>query len=199
MLELSIPSFLVIFTAEGCFWWFFIIAIACYVGFCALAEERPWIAFALNLASAVTIWVYAQLPGDKFWFMEWGDGEHWIRWFFGLFCSAVFLGICFRLAWEHVKMILALFRIPLVAIVGVIIGLSWFCAAMNMVAALASDHTFAFLLILLGALPSSSAHVPTIYVEGEGHITGHGYHGGDRFHGDNGNDYEYDGSRWHRD
>ena len=200
MLEFTLPSFLVGVTAEDSFWWFFIIAIVCFVGFCVLAEESPWVAFALNFASAVTILIYSQLAGDQFWFMEWGDGEHWFRWFVGLFCSAGFLGICFRLAWEHVKMILALFSMPLLAIVGVVIGLAWFFAAMNMVGALASEHTFAFILILLGALPSGgAAHVPTIYVDGEGHITGRGYHGGDRFHGDNGNEYEYDGSSWHRD
>ena len=52
---------------------------------------------------------------------------------------------------------------------------------------------------ILGTIGSGSAsHTPTIYVDGEGHITGRGYNGGSSFHGDNGEDYSYDGSRWHR-
>ena len=43
----------------------------------------------------------------------------------------------------------------------------------------------------------SDSRSPTIYVEGEGYITGRGYHGGDRFRGDNGYHYYYDGSDWH--
>ena len=49
----------------------------------------------------------------------------------------------------------------------------------------------------MGAIPSSY-HVPTIYVAGEGHITGHGHDGGDEFTGDNGHEYWYDGDKWHR-
>lgn len=186
--------------AEDAFWWFFIIAVGCYVAFSALAEESPWVAFAASLASAVTIILYSRLYGDKYWFLEWGDGEHWLRWIVGFILTIAFLSFSFRTAWEHLKLIGELFSYPLLGIVGVVAGLAWLVAALYMLGALMVDHTFAFFLILIGACGGSgSAHVPTIYVEGEGHITGRGYNGGDRFHGDNGNEYRYDGSDWHRD
>ena len=186
--------------AEDSFWWFFIIAVGCFVAFSILAEENPWLAFAANLVSAITIITYSQLNGDKFWFLDWNGGEHWFRWIVCFFLTIAFLAFSFRTAWEHIKLIAELFSFPLLAIVGIVVGLAWFAAAMYMLGALIVDHTFAFILIIICSLSGSgSTHVPTIYVEGEGHITGHGYNGGDRFHGDNGNEYRYDGSDWHRD
>ena len=52
---------------------------------------------------------------------------------------------------------------------------------------------------IFGTIGSGSAsHTPTIYVDGEGHVSSYGYGGGSSFHGDNGEDYSYDGSRWQR-
>ena len=48
-------------------------------------------------------------------------------------------------------------------------------------------------MVLLAAIPESK--LPTIYVRGEGYITGHGYDGGGKFHGDNGCEYYYDSKR----
>jgi len=200
MCDLVLASMFGSLRAENAFWWFFIIAVGCYVAFSALAAESPWLAFSASLISAVTIICYSRLYGDQYWFLEWGDGEHWFRWIVGFILTIAFLSFSFRTAWEHLKLIGKLFSYPLLGIVGVVTGLVWLAAALYMLGALISDHPIAFFLILLGVCGgSSSAHVPTIYVEGEGHITGHGYNGGDRFHGDNGNEYIYDGSEWHRD
>ena len=56
---------------------------------------------------------------------------------------------------------------------------------------------FLFIIGALLLIPKGHDHTPTIYVKGEGHITGRGYNGGVNFHGDNGREYEYDGNDWH--
>ena len=58
------------------------------------------------------------------------------------------------------------------------------------------EHPIISFLTLVGAIPSS--RVPTIFVPGEGYVTGHGHHGGGQFTGDNGGEYWYDGDEWHR-
>lgn len=57
---------------------------------------------------------------------------------------------------------------------------------------------FLVAIFALFLIPRGSGHTPTIYVKGEGHITGRGYNGGVNFHGDNGHEYEYDGKDWGR-
>lgn len=54
-------------------------------------------------------------------------------------------------------------------------------------------------LVIVAVLLGMGRGVPTIYVPGEGHQTGHGYHGGDMFHGDNGRTYKYDKGTWRPD
>ena len=99
MCDLVLASMFGSLRAENAFWWFFIIAVGCYVAFSALTAESPWLAFSASLISAVTIICYSRLYGDQYWFLEWGDGEHWFRWIVGFILTIAFLSFSFRTAW----------------------------------------------------------------------------------------------------
>lgn len=71
-----------------------------------------------------------------------------------------------------------------------------FCIFITLAHLVALTVVVAILALIF--IPKGGGHKPTIYVKGEGHITGRGYNGGVNFHGDNGFDYEYDGKDWYR-
>ena len=186
--------------AQSCFWLCLVVALVSYGVYVVFAEELPIVALAGNVVSALTVMVYAQLDGDPFWFIDW-ENSHWFWWFLCVIIAVVFITSAFQTFWAHICMIKYLFTCPVNALLGLVLGILWFAAAMSLVGAFMVNHTFVSVLIILCSIGSltDGAHVPAIYVSGEGHITGHGYDGGSKFHGDNGGNYHYDGNKWLRD
>ena len=163
-----------------------------------LAEEQPVTSVFLNLLCAGSVYLLTGLHGELFWFIN-IERVNWLIWFVCYLLTAAFFGMVLGLAWGHLKLISELFDNTLAAILGLVIGLIWGFLLLRLVGIIFEEHPIVCVLTLICSISSgSSSHVPTIYVSGEGHITGRGYHGGDRFTGDNGRDYWYDGSKWHK-
>lgn len=113
----------------------------------------------------------------------------------GTIISYAFILLLFAIGVGLVKNIIFLFTNPIFAIATVFLGLLWLGCGMGAFVSFIDTHSLSgFILILFLWLPLISP--PTIFVEGEGKISGRGWHGGDRFHGDNGKDYWYDGHKW---
>lgn len=186
--------------AQPYFWYCFIIVFITYGVYVVFAEDEPLLSLAGSLIAAFAIFIYVQLDGDPFWYIDWETSS----WYWWLFCAMFTIGVvvmAFQTFWAHICLIKYLFRSPVNAIIGVLVGIVWFAAAMCMVGTIVVNHSLLCILALfvsIGSLSGGTA-VPTIYVKDEGHITGHGYDGGSRFHGDNGNDYHYTGNEWFRD
>ncbi len=183
---------------SAAFWILLALAILFYFSGVKLRDDAPIKSIALNLLSAAVLFLYSGTAGEAFWFINL-ERQNLIAWFFCYILTAIFFGILIGMTIVHFKLLLEIFSDFWVALIGVIIGCIWGCLLLRYVGIIFEEHPVICFLTIFGAISSGSAsHVPTIYVRGEGHITGRGYNGGSSFHGDNGYDYDYDGSNWHR-
>lgn len=180
------------------FWILFSLAAFLYSLGVAMKDDAPIMSVFVNLLSAGALYLYSGTSGEVFWFINF-EKQNIIVWFICYILTAAFFGILIGLTWGHLKLILGLFSNFWVAFIGLIIGCIWGVLLFKYIGIIFDEHPIICTLTILGALGSGTAsHTPTIYVDGEGHITGHGYDGGSSFRGDNGSDYTYDGSKWHR-
>ena len=183
---------------SAAFWILLVLAVVLYHASMSLMSESPWLGLGANLLCAGVLFLYYGSYGELFWFLDF-EKQNIIVWFICYILSAAFFGVMIGITWGFLKMIFHLFSNPIAAIIGLVIGGIWGCLLLCFIGVMFSEHPIIMLFTIFGALGSgSAAHTPTIYVDGEGHITGRGYHGGDYFHGDNGNEYRYDGRDWHR-
>ena len=183
---------------SSAFWILFVLAVLFYFVCMALYEESPITAFFINLLCAGTLYLYSGTTGEVFWFINFEE-QNFFVWLACYFLTAMFFGTLIGMAWGHLKLVLEIFSNLWVGLVGLIIGCVWALLLLRYFGIIIEEHPIICLLTLVGAIGSGSAsHTPTIYVEGEGHVTGRGYNGGDSFRGDNGEHYEYDGSNWYR-
>ena len=170
--------------------------------YCGLAFLSTYVAFnymygALGrmffcILSPLFMDIYFAHTPDPFWFCDFD--KFFIFAFVGAAIAFITIFVMFSLSIGFVKNIRFLFSQPIAAILAVIVGILWFGAACNGIGAFITHHPYIGFLMVMGMIPSYKT--PTIYVEGKGHITGHGYAGGSWFHGDDGNDYHYDGKNW---
>ena len=173
------------------------VGLAVLFTYLALAESDGiglFFSFVLAVLSPLSMDIYFHNAPDPFWFCDF-DKINWILALIGLFFGWLMMAAMAGLAIGFIKNIRFLFSNPIWAIISVILSVLWFGATLNGVAAFFDNHPFLGFLMIIGLLPTSKT--PTIYVEGVGHVTGHGYNGGSSFHGDDGNDYKYDGNKWH--
>lgn len=183
--------------ASSAFWPFLIITFVTYLAYDVLSEDYPIISAILCFISAFTVFVYGQLEGDPFWFVDWENSN--IIWFFVCLIFSFFLiSASFQACWSNACMIKHIFAAPLSAILGIALGISWFIAAMTLLATFLVNHTAVAMLCVIGAFGSLSTNLaPAIYVDGKGWITGE-EHGNNRFHGDDGNYYKRNSDKWVR-
>lgn len=183
---------------SAAFWILFVLAVFFYFLGVALKDDAPIMSVFANLLSAGALYLYSGTSGEVFWFINF-EKQNIIIWFICYILTAAFLGILIGLAIGHLKLVTEIFSDFWVALIGVIIGCIWGYLLLRFLGIIFDEHPIICGLTILGAISSGSAsHTPTIYVSGEGHITGHGYNGGSSFRGDNGHDYDYDGSNWRR-
>ena len=180
------------------FWILLALAIVFYFVSSSLVNEAPLTSVFVNLLCAGTLYLYSGTIGEVFWFLNF-EKQGLIIWFICYILTAAFFGILIGMTIGHLKLVLGVFSNFWAGLIGVLIGCVWGYLLLRYVGIIFDEHPIICAFTILGAIGSGSAsHTPTIYVDGEGHITGHGYDGGSRFRGDNGGDYKYDGSRWHR-
>ena len=180
------------------FWVLLVLAAILYFISMSLYEESPLTAVFVNLLCAGTLFLYSGTTGEVFWFINFEE-QNLIVWFVCYLLTAVFFGILIGMTWGHIKLVVEIFSDFWVGLVGLVIGCICGILLLRFFSIIISEHPIICVLTLLGAIGSGSpSHTPTIYVKGEGHITGHGYDGGSSFRGDNGNHYTYDGSKWYK-
>ena len=180
----------------GKFWLFLALAIGLYILSMVLSETLPFISLLINVLSAGAIYLWTEVSSECFWYLDF-EHQNILLWFFYYLLTALFFGLIAGTAWGNLKAISELFSDFIPSILCVIVGVVWGIVLLRLVGIMFDEHPIITFLTLVGAIPSS--RVPTIYVPGEGYITGHGYDGGSRFHGDNGNHYWYDGDQWNPD
>lgn len=186
---------LTIYWTAHSWFWYVLFALVAFEGiYCYCSARKPWLALFSKLAAAGTIIFYSNLAGDKFWFLE---TNSWIMWLIYTTISFTLIGLFFKTAWACAKLITYFGEHTKYALCGLLIGLVWLIAAVLMFRDLTVQHPFSLFILFLTCASMYKAPVPHIYVDGE-EITGHGYHGGDRFEGDNGYHYWYDGNNWHQ-
>lgn len=178
-------------------WWFYgCLTLICFFIFLNLAYgEMLLVYFITQVLIMGTIYAYVCLiRGEHMWMITWDKvGMLILPGVIFIFSSIYLMGSMCK---QHLKAIRELFSDPITSILMVALGIGWGFVTLLFFMCFFLEHEYWGMFFLLGLLPPS--HVPTIYVDGEGHITGHGYGGGSYFHGDNGHDYHYDGSDWHR-
>ena len=151
------------------------------------------ISYLLSLLSPFLMYSYMEGAGDPFWFADF-DKFNWLFATLGAIFSFALMYVLFSISIGLLKNITSIFSDTIFSILAVFLGLLWLKCALSAVVMFIEYHPILAMLILIGCIPST--RTPAIYVDGEGEVTGHGYHGGDRFHGDNGRDYFYDGRKW---
>ena len=191
-MEIMPLSINISWTASGLFEYFITAFVAFQFLFWFCKTDKHFLAVSFSLCSSITIIWYLCL-GDGFWFMK---TDSWLLWLLYFAFASYFIYFCFNSAKYFLSAILLIRREPLFAIFGFITGLFWVITTILFFKELTIQQPFTLFCMFLVCAGMYKAHVPTIYVDGE-EITGKGYHGGDRFSGDNGKDYWYDGSKWH--
>lgn len=182
-------------TDIGRFWLFFISASVLYILSIQLIETKPVLSIITNLLSAGTVFLWTESCTKCFWFLNW-DNQNIILWFVYLVLTSMFFGIIAGTALSNLKEITNHFDNILPNVIFLFVGLAWGLVLFKLISVMFYEHPLLFFFALIGAIPSS--RTPTIYVAGEGHVTGHGHSGGGEFTGDNGHEYWYDGDQWHR-
>ena len=195
---LNSTSFLSWHSDSTAFWILLVLAILFYFVSVSMTDEAPIASIFVNLLCAGTLYLYSGTTGEAFWFLNF-EKQGFVIWFICYIISAVFFGILIGMSIGHLKLVIEIFSNFWVGLIGLLIGSVWGYLLIRYIGIIFDEHPIICALAILGAISSGSAsHTPTIYVDGEGHITGHGYDGGSSFRGDNGGDYKYDGSKWHR-
>lgn len=164
-----------------------------YIAYKCFSDLGLFASFALALMSPLLMDMYFYHAPDPFWFCDFYK-INWVIAFIGIIVAYTVLYVIFSVSIGLMKNLRFLFSDPLWSVLIFILGIVWFFAAVNGVKSLFHHHEFLGLLLIMGVVPACKT--PTIYVEGKGHITGRGYDGGNKFHGDDGNDYTYDGNKW---
>lgn len=177
-------------------WWFYVCLIL-FIGsikLSAVVEDRLWLYALLQVLAMVSIYCYFRLPGEHMWQFTW-DEVGWLS-LPGVYLYLVAGFILFWLCKSHLATITSFFDAPWTTLLLVLFGIGWGVVLIQFVVCFFVEHEFWAILVLFAMIPAR--HTPTIYVDGEGHITGHGYNGGSDFHGDNGHRYHYNGGEWSR-
>lgn len=178
-------------TASSLFGFFVTAFIVLQYLFRKYKNSKPLLAVFLSLGSSVTVIWYLYL-GNGFWFMK---TDNWLLWLLYFALSSYFIYFCFNSAKYFLPSIILIRKETILAILGFITGLFWLYTTIIVFRDLTIQQPFTLFCMFLLCAAMYKAKVPTIYVDGE-EITGKGYHGGDRFAGDNGKSYWYDGSKW---
>ena len=144
---------------ETKFWTHFIIYIVLTIAFFILIEENSLIALLCSTGAAFCVWKYTGY-GDSFWFLDFEQNGFLLYMFF-VFLIFIFLTWAFTMFWEHLSMILAIFRNPIVAILGLATSIFWFLAFMDLIGDFLQYHTLTAILILFCSIPSSRQFVGT--------------------------------------
>ena len=181
---------------KGKFWLFFGLAVLFYYLSLALPARFVFLSIVFLLLSAGSLFVWTMVCGECFWFLDF-ERQNFLLWLLFWVLTIIGLGFVGGTAWQHLKALRDIFHDFVPSIICVVIGIVWGVLFLRLVGIMFDEHPIISILTILGAIPSSQ-HVPTIYVKGEGHITGHGHSGGSEFTGDNGHEYWYDGDEWHR-
>jgi hypothetical protein len=179
----------------GIFWICIILAIIFYIASFNIEVSKPFASIFVNLLSAASLIVWTVVSDECYWFLDF-EKQNIFAFLFCFFITACAIGIIFGTAWNNIKLITDIRHEPLSSIIFFVIGCVWGILLLRLVGRFFDEHPIMAFLIVMSAF-SSGGHIPTIYVPGEGYITGHGHHGGSEFTGDNGHEYWYDGDEWH--
>ena len=179
---------------KGSLWLWVGIAVIAYILSLIINDSAGVLSILFNLISAGSLFVWLKTCQKCFWYLDYEKGTNLLVYFFFFVLTLFLFYTVAQTAWNNLKLIKVIRNDPGISIIGFAIGIVWGILLLNLTAKILDEHSLLCFLTLVGFIPS---HTPTIYVAGEGHITGHGYNGGDRFHGDNGYDYWYDGNKWH--
>ncbi|MBQ2124138.1 MAG: SH3 domain-containing protein [Bacteroidaceae bacterium] len=137
---------------ETKFWVHFSIFIVLTIAFIILLEEHGFIAILCNTGAAYCVWTYTGI-GDSFWFLDFERNGFFLYMLF-VFLIFVFMTWAFTMFWEYLKMTLMLFKVPLLAIVGLITAVLWLAALKDLVFDFLEYHTLMAILILFGSISS---------------------------------------------
>lgn len=157
-------------------------------------EEHPFLALLFHTIAFLATYGYFYFgKGELLWHATWDS----VRWWsiIGVSMYVYFAHVIWGYVKSFLRQLVGLIHQPIFSILSVIIGLGWLLALIWFAGRFFMEHSLWVLILLLGLKPESKQ--PTIYVEGEGYVTGHGYDGGSKFKGDNGNHYYYEGGSWY--
>jgi hypothetical protein len=141
------------------FWTHFILFLILTVAFYILSEDHALIAILCNIGAAICVWQYTGY-GDSFWFLDFEENGFFL--YIGIvFLIFIFMTYAFTIFWEHLCMILAIFRDPITAIIGLTTAIFWFLAIKDLVFDILEYHTITALLVLFSSIPSSRQFVGT--------------------------------------
>lgn len=144
---------------ETKFWTHFIIFIVLSIGFFVLMDEYYLLAMLCSTGAAFCVWQYTDY-GDSFWFLDFEQNGFFLYLFF-VFLIIAFMTWAFTMFWEHLCMILAIFRNPIVAILGLATAFFWLLAFMDLIGDIFQYHTLTAILVLFSSIPSSRQFVGT--------------------------------------
>lgn len=165
-----------------------------YLALQLLDECGPIVAVPVGILSPLTIDIYLNNACDPFWFCDF-EKLGLLFGIIGMIAAFVMVGLLFGISFGLMKNIFYIFRNTIPSILFAILGVFWFCCGCIAIGAFMDHHPIFAFLFFIGLIPTTKT--PTIHVDGKGDITGHGYNGGSSFHGEDGNDYHYDGHKWH--
>lgn len=185
------------FTDQNWFMMIVYVGLALFFTYLAIQLLDEWgtiVAVPVGILSPLAIEVYMNNACDPFWFCDFNKMGLLLG-IVGAIAAFAMIGILFGVGIGLMKNIFYIFRNPISAILFAILGVFWFCSGCVAIGAFMDNHPFLTFFFFIGLIPT--AKTPTIHVDGVGDITGHGYDGGSSFHGDDGNEYHYDGHKWH--
>ena len=179
----------------GIFWICFLLSFVLYILSFEIERSNPIASVIVNLLSATSLIIWTNICDECFWFLDF-EHQNLLVFLLCMFLTALFIGFIWGTAWNNIKLIKDIRYEPLSSIIFFFIGCVWGYLLLRLIGIFFDEHPIMSFFALAGAC-TSERHIPTIYVPGEGNITGHGHHGGDEFTGDNGYEYWYDGKTWH--
>ena len=122
-------------------------------------DEYYLLAMLCSTGAAFCVWQYTDY-GDSFWFLDFEQNGFFLYLFF-IFLIIAFMTWAFTMFWEHLCMILAIFRNPIVAILGLATAFFWLLAFMDLIGDIFQYHTLTAILVLFSSIPSSRQFVGT--------------------------------------
>lgn len=181
-------------------WWFYLcFLLAAAALFIASAiEDMPYLHLLFQLiAMAAVAWYCIGVDGELMWQAEWEKVGWWailgvgMYWLFARVLWNTVKNAAFAVRWIRVR--------PLVGILNIIVCAAWAYLLFRFAADFFMEHSGWALLLLLALMPKSkSTPENSIYVQGEGTVSGQMYNDGKTFRSDDGNIYLYDGVDWYR-